>query len=325
MAPGAFARERSHVHEALFYDTDAELLRVVVPFLEQGLAADEPTVVVLNDQAAELLHAAVDSPHLVFLSSRDRRPDPATAIAHCRELIKEHVAGGAHRVRVLGEVPHPGHGAPWEWWARYEAAVNHAYAEFPLWNVCPYDLRITPPAVVEDVTRTHPWLTAENGSSVENPRFEDPRQFLLRRPGVADPMETACTPRFDLLDPSPAQARRAVRACDDLLAAKALDIDDVVMCVNEALTNALLHGRSPVRVRLWSSVERIVVSVSDGGEGPGDPFVGLLPGTHHEGAEGQSAGLGLWMAHQMCSHLTYDRGEGGFTIRMVFDGPGVGW
>jgi anti-sigma regulatory factor (Ser/Thr protein kinase) len=315
---------RRHVHEALFYKSDDELLGAVVPFLEQGLAAAEPTLVVLNDRAAELLRSAVGESDLVFLGGRDRRHNPASVIADHRELIGGHVSGGARHIRVLGEVPHPGHGSPWDWWARYEAAINHAYAEYPLWNVCPYDLRITPDAVVDDVARTHPWLAADDGSHVENPRYEDPRQFVLQRPATPDPLETASAPQFDLLDPAPADARRAVRACCELLPPDAFDVDDVVLCVNEAVTNALLHGRRPVRVRFWSTADRIVATVADRGEGPGDPFVGLLPTQRGEAALAGSAGLGLWMAHQMCSHLTFDRTEGGFTIRLVFDALGGG-
>jgi anti-sigma regulatory factor (Ser/Thr protein kinase) len=324
MAAGAPVRGRNHVHEALFYESDDELLDSVVPFLEEGLKAAEPTMVVLNDRAAELLRAAVDRPELVFLGGRDRRHDPASTIRTQRELIAGHVAGGARHVRVLGEVPHTGHGSPWEWWARYEATINHAYAEFPLWNVCPYDLRITPEAVVDDVLRTHPWLAADGGSRGQNPRYEDPRQFLLSRSATADPLETAAAPQFDLVDPTPGAARRAVRSCGALLPAAAFDIDDVVLCVNEAVSNALLHGRPPVRVRLWSTAERIVASIADRGEGPGDPFVGLVPAVHAESATGGSAGLGLWMAHQMCSHLTVDRTDSGFTVRLVFDALDAG-
>jgi hypothetical protein len=63
-------------------------------------------------------------------------------------------APGSSRIRVASEVPHPGGGAPWEGWARYEAAVNRAYAEFPLWGLCAYDTRITPGRVLDDVART---------------------------------------------------------------------------------------------------------------------------------------------------------------------------
>jgi MEDS: MEthanogen/methylotroph, DcmR Sensory domain/Histidine kinase-like ATPase domain len=266
------------VHEALFYSSDEELLNVIVPFLVQGLEAAEPTLVVINDRAARLLRQEVGSSELVFLDGRHHRHNPASRIVHHREIITGHVANGAQHVRVVGEVPHPGHGSPWGWWARYEATINHAYAELPLWNVCPYDLRITPAPVVEDVTRTHPWLAADDGSPATNPHYEDPRKFLLRQPAPdIDPLEAASAPQIDLVDPTPAEARRAARACGRLLPVDAFDLDDVVMCVNEAVTNALVHGRAPVRLRVWATPERIVVSVADQGEGPGDPFVGLLP------------------------------------------------
>lgn len=318
------ARRHGHRHEALFYSSDDELLSAVVPFLEQGLEAAEPTLVVINDRAARLLRAAVGSPELIFVGSRDPVRDPASRIAHHRDAVAGHVAGGARGVRVVGEVPHTGHGSPWEWWARYEAAINHAYAELPLWNLCPYDLRITPDPVVEDVARTHPWLTADDGSHASNPRFEDPRAFLKGRPApAADPVETASDPWCDLRDPTPAQARGAVRSCAALLPPSAFDLDDVVMCVNEAVTNAVLHGRPPTRMRLWPTARRLVVAVTDQGQGPADPFVGLLPARDHP-APG-SAGLGLWMAHRLCSHVTLDSAGGGFTLRMVFDAAPGGW
>lgn len=310
------------MHEALFYESDDDLLEVVVPFVEQGLAVSEPTLVVINDAAAELLRAAVGSRGPVFLDGHHRRHDPASRLAHHREIISGHVAGGAEHVRVVGEVPHTGHGSPWGWWARYEATLNHAYAELPLWNVCPYDLRITPADVVDDVHRTHPWLAGDGGSRVTNPRFQDPREFLEGRPApVLDRLEAAVRPRVELVDPTPAAARRAVRVSGERLPEGAFDLDDVVMCVNEVVTNALAHGQPPVRMRLWSTAERIVVSVTDRGPGPEDPFVGLLPGEKSAGgaANGGSAGLGLWIAHQMASHVTLDSTDAGFTIRLVFD------
>ncbi|MCO1656370.1 anti-sigma factor RsbA family regulatory protein [Pseudonocardia humida] len=314
MVARAPVHRRGHVHQALFYDSDDELLDAVVPFVEEGLKATEPTLVALNDRASDLLREAVGHPDLIFLGGRTRRHDPASTIRHHRELLAAHVADGARHIRVVGETPHPGHGSPWDWWARYEAAINHAYAEFPLSNVCPYDRRITPGAVLEDVMRTHPWLAADDGAHVANAHYEEPRRFLLGRPVSADPLETTSPPRFELLDPTPAAARRAARACADLLPADAVDADDVVMCVNEAVTNALTHGRSPVRVRLWCSADRLVASVADRGAGPPDPFVGLLPA-----ASRGSAGLGLWMAHQMCSHVTFHRTEDAFSIGLVFD------
>ena len=130
--------------------------------------------------------------------------------------MAKHVANGVQRIRVVGETPHPGLGAPWEWWANYEAAINHLYAGFPPWNICPYDLRITPSTVIDDVTRTHPWLSEGDGSHVTNPHYEDPSDFLTGRPvPLIDPLQHT-PPLVDLHDPTPADARRAVRSPEEL-------------------------------------------------------------------------------------------------------------
>jgi anti-sigma regulatory factor (Ser/Thr protein kinase) len=304
-----------HVHQALFYESDDEFLNAVVPFVEDGLKAAEPTLVALNARVAELLRDAVGHSDLVFLGVRTRRHDPASTIRNDREMLAAHLASGARHVRLVGETPYPGHGSPWDWWARYEAAINHVYAEFPVWNVCPYDTRTAPAPVLEDVMRTHPWLVAQDGAQVTNPHYEDPRRFLLARPPAPpDPVEATSAPLFELVDPTPREARGAARACGELLAADAVDVDDVVMCINEVVTNALVYGRAPVRLRLWCAADRIVATVADRGAGPPDPFVGLLPAVSR-----RSAGLGLWMAHQLCSHITFDRAGDAFTIRLVFD------
>ena len=83
--------------------------------------------------------------------------------------------------------------------------------------------------------------------------------------------------------------------------------------------NALIHGRPPVRFRLWSAPDRVVATVSDRGDGPADPFAGLLPVT-----DTCSAGLGLWLTHQLCSHVTLDTTDDGFTIRLIVGTPQPG-
>jgi hypothetical protein len=62
-----------------------------------------------------------------------------------------------------------------------------------------------------------------------------------------------------------------------------------------------------------------VATVTDHGDGPADPFVGLLPGT-----DTSSARLGLWLTHQLCSHVILDSTADGFTIRVVVGTPQPG-
>ena len=78
------------------------------------------------------------------------------------------------------------------------------------------------------------------------------------------------------------------------------------------MTNGICHGRPPIRVRLWAAPNRVVAAVTDQGDGPTNPFVGLVPTT-----DTSSTGLGLWLAHQMSLHVTLSRTKYGFTIRFT--------
>jgi anti-sigma regulatory factor (Ser/Thr protein kinase) len=327
-----------YLHEAVLYDSDEDFLGVVVPFLREGVAVGGPCLVALGSSTTELVRAAVgDTTGLTFLDDRYERP--ASVIRANQDLFAAQVADGASQIRVVSEVPHPGLGAPWDGWARYEAAVNQAYAEFPLWGLCAYDTRITPAPVLDDVARTHPHLATADGRWV-NPRYQHPAEFLTRRPtGQGDPVETAFPPAIELIDPTPAAARDAARTATTArpgstappnltgpgtiqVEAPQLDPDEIehlVFAVSEAVTNALTHGRPPVRFRLWTAPDRAVATVTDRGGGPTDPFAGLLPVT-----DTCSAGLGLWLTHQLCSHVTLDTTDVGFTIRVVVGTPHLG-
>ena len=343
MRMGAPTDRRGYLHEAVLYDSDEEFLGVVVPFLQEGVAAGDPCLVALGASTTRLVRAAVgDTTGLTFLG--DRYDRPASVIRSNRDLFAAHVADGASLIRVASEVPHPGVGAPWDGWARYEAAINRAYAEFPLWGLCAYDTRITPGSVLDDVARTHPHLTTADGHQV-NPRYQDPAEFLTGRPPCrGDPVEAASPPVIDLIDPTPAAARDAVHTASmirpdtvrpDPAAPSTIhveapqppappqpdptDVEHLVFAVSEAVTNAVTHGRPLVRFRLWTAPDRIVATVTDRGNGPADPFAGLLPVT-----DTCSAGLGLWLTHQLCSHVTLDTTDDGFTIRLIVGTPQPG-
>jgi anti-sigma regulatory factor (Ser/Thr protein kinase) len=330
-------------HEAVLYHSNEEFLGVVVPFLREGVTVGEPCLVALGSSTTGLVRAALpNTTGLTFLD--DRYDRPASVIRSNRDLFTAHLTDGASQIRVASEVPHPGVGAPWDGWARYEAAINHAYAEFPLWGLCAYDTRITPGPVLDDVARTHPYLATADGHR-GNPRYEDPAEFLTRRPpSQADRVETASSPVVDLTDPTPAAARHAVHTASMIRPDTSrpvptaagthqveaprptvprrepsqldpTDVDHLVFAVSEAVTNAITHGRPPVQFRLWTAPDHAVATVSNHGNGPADPFAGLLPVTDTR------SGLGLWLTHQLCSHVTLDTTDDGFTIRLVVGTP----
>ncbi|RKR86338.1 anti-sigma regulatory factor (Ser/Thr protein kinase) [Micromonospora pisi] len=316
MRTGAAAGHRGYYHEAVYYDSDEELLAVVVPFLLGGVEAGEPTVVSLGERSAALVRGAVaDQPGISYLVGDGLYARPAAAIRSYRQLLADYVRDGARQVRIIGEMPRPAFGATWDWWARYEAAINHAYDEFPLWSMCAYDTRITPGGVLRDVARTHPRVATADGGHPRSAGYTDPVEFLGEPRSVTiDPIQ-GTPPVVELLDPSPAQARAAVAYADHGALSRG-EIDDLVVAVSEMVTNAWRHGRPPVRVRFWAGVDRIVVTVSDKGSGPTDPYAGLLPT-----AEAASGGRGLWLVHQLCDHVAFDSRDG-FTVRLTVGNPG---
>jgi anti-sigma regulatory factor (Ser/Thr protein kinase) len=205
---------------------------------------------------------------------------------------------------------------PWEWWARYEATINHAFDQSPLWVLCLYDLRITSGDVLNDVTQTHPYLMTADGRHIANDRYLRPEVFLTQlRPAHPDPLEAA-SPLVHLVDPMPQAARHEVRKVSSVTRLPIAEVEGLVIAVCEALTNSICHGRPPVQLRLWADPDRVVVTVTDRGAGLTDPFAGLLPA-----ATGPPGGLGLWLAHQLCSLVTLDKSKDAFTVRLVAGTP----
>jgi anti-sigma regulatory factor (Ser/Thr protein kinase) len=316
MRTGAAAGYLGYFHEAVCFTSDEQLLATAVPFLLGGVAAGEPTVVGLSERNADLIRAALPAGSPVtYLSGGAIYSRPASAIRSYRKLLADYVAGGASQIRIIGEPSPLALGPTWDSWARYESAINHAYDEFPLWGMCAYDARTASPAALADVLRTHPRTALPDGRHVPNNTFTDPIQFLSeQRPPILDPVQQA-EPLADLADPTLSDARQAVRAADR--GHLPIDeFDDLVVAVSEAVANAQRHGRAPIRLRVWGGADRIVATVTDGGAGPKDPFAGLLPT-----GDGANGGLGLWIAHQSCSHVALYRHTDGFTIRLTAGNP----
>lgn len=309
------------MHQAGLFDSDETLVDLLAPFIGDGVAGGEPVVAVLSAGNWEAIRPSLpDSEGVTFIPADRHYVRPASTLQSYRDLIEHHLGAGAERIRVVGEVPHPGVGVEWDGWVRYEAAFNHAFGQYPLWVVCPYDRRTAPPAVLEEVHQTHPFLWDDTGFRA-NPRFEDPAAFLGRGPSSpSGPLEKH-PPDVDLRDPRPADARRAVEQCARNSGLNTAGIQSVVLATNEALTDSMLHGDPPVLVRAWSHPGRVVVKVHDRGEGPDDAFAGLLPASNGHGG----GGLGLCLAHQVCDSIALTSDGSGFTVRLIMGTPsGVG-
>ena len=119
-------------------------------------------------------------------------------------------------------------------------------------------------------------MTGPGGAREPSEAYTQPATYLSEaRPIAADPVQHG-RPSAVLIDPAPVEARAAVRNVDRGEVSDD-EVEDLVVAVSETVTNAVRHGRAPVEVRVWPGGDRIVVTVSDAGPGPADPFAGLMP------------------------------------------------
>jgi len=303
-------------HEALLYGSDDELLAGAVPFLREGAAAGEATVLGLGAREQGLVLDALDDTDAVTsLAWDDVYASPFVALEANERMVHDLLDGGASRVRMLGAVPTVGTPAAWDGWARYEAAINHFHESLDVWSMCPYDTRTTPDHVLGDVQRTHTHLRGAAHAPDANPSYAEPADFLAERAGrAADPLE-AEPPHVAERDPTPGEARRMVAGLAGPTVLDAAQVNRLLLAVSEIVTNATRHGAGPVDVRAWAARDRVVVTVHDRGPGPDDPFTGFLPRRDRPG------GLGLWMAHQACTRLGFLRDDDGYTVRLTAEAP----
>lgn len=304
--------DQGFVHEAAIYRTEDEFVAEVVPFLRDGLAAGDPTLLGVDAHRQALVRDALGGLDGVTLfGPGEHFAHPFAALRNNHELFSAHADAGTGRVRMIGEVPHPGVGAPWHGWAEYEAASNELYTDFDAWTVCLYDARLAPDDVLADVERTHGHLATPAGDHRANPGFQPPAEFLAGRPEDDDPLRDT-PPHVALADPCPADARHAVAA----LAARGAALDPtavgrLVLAVSEAVTNAVHHGGPHHELKAWAAPDRVLVTVRDEGGGPDDPFAGFLPSPPDT-----VGGLGLWTMRLAVDRVALSTGPDGFTVHL---------
>ncbi len=304
MRSGAAQGHRGYFHETALYDSDSSFVDIVAPFVHDGIAAGEPTVVACGDRNTRLLREAVDCSAVVFMPGADQYARPAPTIKSYRHMFRQYTDAGVGQIRVVGDVPHPGLGTDWTAWMHYEAAVNVAYDDFPIWGLCPYDRRTAPAEVLDDVCCAHPFIATSDGRHQPNDHYEAPHAFLGRRP---DPLPELGEPVWSLTMPSPGEARRAVAGIAASLDATALE--HLRLVTSELVTNAVEHGRAPTELTLWVGDSSVTVAVHDSGTGPTDPLAGWL-----EPDRLKSGGRGLWIVNQVATDLRISR-EDGFEVR----------
>ena len=300
------------LHELVLYRSPAQLLEFVVPFAQEGVAAGEPTLLLVRPETATaVLDRVGRSPHLTLLPALGQ-PGRATSDLRATDALLADYAAGPP-VRILNQEPSVPE-ACWHDWRRLEAGVNIAFGRYHAWAVCVYDRRLLSAEMVDDLYATHPRL-GQGHTHRRNYRYQDPFDFLSTHIDTPpDPIEQS-SPAAELLDPTPATARAAVAGFAIHSQLPAPEVEHAVFAAHEAVSNAMQHGRPPVVLRLWAQPGRLTTTVTDNGPGPTDPLLGLLPPEPP-----RHSGLGLWLSHQLVD-VAHRRHPAGYTIRITATHP----
>jgi hypothetical protein len=134
MTSASVAGQRGFRHELLLHRSTQELLDFVVPMVGEGVAAQEPTLLLVRPDTAEaVLHQVGPSPYLTVEPALTEPGRPALHVRAARPML-----AGYARVVHQEPVIRP---SQWPEWRRLEAVLNLALSYHDTWAVCAYDRR----------------------------------------------------------------------------------------------------------------------------------------------------------------------------------------
>jgi anti-sigma regulatory factor (Ser/Thr protein kinase) len=303
-------RDELLMHDALVYGGDEELVTATLPFIREGLAIGERSMVAVKDASVAVLQRALgrDSERVDWVEDADSHT-PLRRLGLFRRYVADRVERGDARVRLIGEPVWPTESqAGIAEWKRYESFLNLALASDPVWLVCHYDARQLPATIVTDAQRTHPHVGYGAGRGPSG-RYVHPSEFAggLDRQPLPEPPAGTVPWVFDTV----AQTRRFVAERAREAGLSEARVEDLKLATSEVATNAARHAGSPAEVRTWTSPPAFVCELRDGGPGFEDPFAGYVPPE-----SGRAGGWGLAVARQVCDVVEIRAGGAGTTVRL---------
>jgi anti-sigma regulatory factor (Ser/Thr protein kinase) len=298
-------------HEALLYAGEVDFLTGTLPFIREGVAADQPVLVVVSAAKIGLLRSALgaDADRVAFADMADVGANPARIIPAWRDFV---VANDVDRrsARGIGE-PIWAARTPAELveCQRHETLLNLAFAGVPAWwLLCSYDTTSLAPEVLEEAWLSHP-VVSERGVATDSAPYRGLEQAAA--PFAAPLPEPPTQPPAlgfgpgSLVELRELVARHAAAAGLDPTRAA-----DLVLAVDELATNSLRHGGGRGTLRIWRDHGALVCEVRDAGRIE-DPLAGWeRPAVDRDG------GQGLWMVNQLCDLVQLRTFPSGAVVRV---------
>ena len=303
-------------HEALLYAGPAGFVAGTVPFIRDGLEGGEPVLVVESTEKIEMLRVAlgVDAGAVLFADMSQVGANPARIIPAWHEFVTQNAAPG-RRMRGIGEPIWRGR-SPDELveCQRHESLLNVAFGRgAPWWLLCPYDVENLDPAVIDEATRSHEFVTdggADRRSDLFRGLEASGAPFNVPLP---EPAGIPSRLAFDVgnLDSVREAVSRQARAAM-LTAARAAEL---VIAVNEIATNSVRHGGGRGTLRIWHESSALVCEVRDKGR-----FDSPLADRERP-TNDSAAPRGLWLANHLCDLVQIRTLQDETVVRLHLNNP----
>lgn len=305
-------------HEALLYSGPAGFVGAVVPFINEGIAAQEPILVVESREKIDLLRDALQrgAERVMFADMAEVGANPARIIPAWEEFVKRHGADG-RRLRGIGEPIWKGRSDEELAEAqRHEALLNVAFGHGqPWWLLCPYDLDQMADSVIDEAMRSHEYVMKDGRSMASETYIGTDASGAPFEGAMSEPVGDVRALVFSVDTLLNLRAEASRFALDNGVAARRVGL--FVTALNELATNSILHGGGIGKVRMWRQDEKIVAEVHDSGH-----FDRPLADRTAPGASSHDP-RGLWLANQLCDLVQIRRAADGtvFRLHLKIEGP----
>lgn len=299
-------------HQALRFDDTEHLVGVVATVAQRALQQDSPVLAVFPDDLIDRIRQRVgDTSEAIDVLPYDSCYDVAPqTLARFVDTVLGFVADGRRPTLMGGAMLV--HREPTDVlaWMHMEAVLNDALAESDAHLLCCFPSTGLDPWVATAAMSTHRSMLVD-GATVASATYVEPPAFLAAHPEPPPPAlgepDTAST--FD---------RATLRSCRLRVtehAARAgvlpTRVEELVMAVNEAMTNTVEHGPGTGTLRMWADRHGVTCEVHDTGQ-LAEPYLGLLPPT-----PSSPRGRGLWLIRQLPDRTQLWSDDAGTTIRMT--------
>lgn len=189
-------------HLALIYETRAEQLASVIPFVREGLEQNDQIVYIADERSPDEIwqvlseagidtEAARESGALTVTHSEDLYADdtpfsPEEMIANLEDLAHEATGEGEfNTLRITGEMTWAlgMDGETQQNLVRYESKLNEALQNQPINGVCQYNQSKFDANLLQPIVRAHPYQVYD-ATVIQNPTYVPPAEFDANEPPV---------------------------------------------------------------------------------------------------------------------------------------------